>query len=259
VSGWFRPATGSDDRTAIVLLHGMHQSADHWRAVGERLPDDRPVLAVDYRGHGGSERVGPHGVEEYAADVFSAMEAYATVPCHLVGTSFGGSVACAVAARHPGHVRSLLALSSARYTGRGRDVSEVVDAVRTLGVEGFFAFVTPRYTLQPGTPQKVVDEHVRSVSDGRDVDTVVAIFEGTYGTDIGPDAERVRCPGLVVSGLLDATCPPESGAELAAALGAEHVVRPDMGHVPAVECPTETAELIVEHVEQVEQMSRTAR
>lgn len=72
------------------------------------------MLFYDLRGHGNSARP-PSGyqVGDFVADLDGLLEALdVRVPVHLIGNSFGGTVAFGLAAAHPEKVASLVAIES---------------------------------------------------------------------------------------------------------------------------------------------------
>src|SRR3989442_1773149 len=97
----------------VVLVHGINMSRDVWTDVLEPLARSRRVVAFDLRGHGLSDHTGPYAAEDYAADTLAVMDHLAIHRAHVVGTSFGGSVACALAVRAPARVASIAAIGSA--------------------------------------------------------------------------------------------------------------------------------------------------
>jgi pimeloyl-ACP methyl ester carboxylesterase len=85
------------DGRPVVLLHGMLSSAATWRPVVGATT--RHCVALDLPGFGASSpATGPH-LERFADDVAAALEALGLFDCTLVGHSFGGAVAIAVAGR----------------------------------------------------------------------------------------------------------------------------------------------------------------
>ena len=92
----------------LVLLHGMPSSAATWRPV-TRLTD-RYCIALDLPGFGASSPARAARLESYADDVIEALDALGVRRCTLVGHSFGGGVAMAVAGRS-GSVDELVLLA----------------------------------------------------------------------------------------------------------------------------------------------------
>ena len=96
------------DASPVVLLHGLSQQRRFWGPVTARLRH-RPVLAIDQRGHGDSDASvdADYAIPRVAADVVEALDRLGVEHAHVVGHSWGASVAIALAARHPQRVRSV--------------------------------------------------------------------------------------------------------------------------------------------------------
>jgi pimeloyl-ACP methyl ester carboxylesterase len=81
----------------VVLLHGMLENAWAWEATVEAGLSERfHVVAVDLRGHGDSDRVGPGGeydFAEYIADLHELIPVVARRRLSIVGHSLGGALA----------------------------------------------------------------------------------------------------------------------------------------------------------------------
>jgi pimeloyl-ACP methyl ester carboxylesterase len=92
----------------VVLLPGTGATAQDWDVVAARVSEERPVVAVDLRGHGGSDWPGRYSIQLFADDVAAALDRLGGGPFDLVGHSLGGLVACKVAAARPDLVRRLV-------------------------------------------------------------------------------------------------------------------------------------------------------
>lgn len=88
---------GPDDGPLVVLLHGLGHTAEVWRGLIDLLPGG--WLAVDLPGHGRSPWVGEYTFDRVAASVATALPT--DRPVQLIGHSFGGAVALALAAIRP--------------------------------------------------------------------------------------------------------------------------------------------------------------
>ncbi|BCL12401.1 alpha/beta fold hydrolase [Micromonospora sagamiensis] len=94
----------------IVALHGITASYVNFVGIAERLAGRRPLLALDLRGRGGSDKPegGPYGMSQHARDVAAAMAAFGLDDCVVVGHSMGAFVAAALAAEHPDRVTGVM-------------------------------------------------------------------------------------------------------------------------------------------------------
>jgi pimeloyl-ACP methyl ester carboxylesterase len=97
----------------VVLLHSAAGDSSHYAAQLVHLRKARRALALDLRGHGRSPAGASLEVEEAAGDVLATLEARGVDRFALVGHSWGGAVAVAVAGRAPQRVAGLLLLDPA--------------------------------------------------------------------------------------------------------------------------------------------------
>lgn len=114
----------------VLLLHGLASSRRFWDLV---VPDlvggrgaGRPVLALDQRGHGDSERPdGPYDGATVVADALTALDAVGLSRVVVVGHSWGASTALRLAATAPERVLAVVGvdggLGSPRSAGRTRE------------------------------------------------------------------------------------------------------------------------------------------
>jgi lipase len=88
---------------AVVGLHGVTASYVNFVGVADRLRGRRPLLALDLRGRGDSDKPedGPFGMAQHGADVAVAMAEFGLGPSLVVGHSMGAYVALALADMHP--------------------------------------------------------------------------------------------------------------------------------------------------------------
>jgi pimeloyl-ACP methyl ester carboxylesterase len=100
----------------VILLHGFPQFADVWTPLLDKLGAlGFRAVALEQRGYSPNAR--PVEVEEYAlpklnADVLALVDHLAWPQFHLIGHDWGGFLAWALAAKHPGRVQSLTVLST---------------------------------------------------------------------------------------------------------------------------------------------------
>jgi pimeloyl-ACP methyl ester carboxylesterase len=90
-----------------VLLHGGSLTARTWDYVALALRADFRLLALDLRGHGGSDWAEDYSIESHASGIVAVVDGLGIERTRLVGMSLGGAVACEFALCHPDRTESL--------------------------------------------------------------------------------------------------------------------------------------------------------
>ena len=114
-----------------LLIHGSGPGVSawaNWRLVMPALAERLRVIAPDMAGFGFSER--PAGIrydlDTWVAQAIGLLDALGLEQADVVGNSFGGALALAMAIRHPQRVRRLVLMGS---VGVPFDITEGLDAV----------------------------------------------------------------------------------------------------------------------------------
>ncbi|WP_211221861.1 alpha/beta fold hydrolase [Granulicoccus phenolivorans] len=105
------------DGTPLLLLHGSGPGVSawaNWRLVIERLAPKVRILAPDLAGFGFSEV--PDGIEytrqRWLDQIVTFLDELGVDRVHVVGNSFGGSMALALAIAHPDRVSKLIMMGA---------------------------------------------------------------------------------------------------------------------------------------------------
>ena len=93
---------GPREGEPIVLIHCFSCAMDYWDGMLPALSKRHRVVAVDLRGHGGSEKpASGYGVGEQAELVAEALRELEVSDAEVVGHSLGGAVTVALAEQAP--------------------------------------------------------------------------------------------------------------------------------------------------------------
>ncbi|QGV82345.1 alpha/beta fold hydrolase [Streptomyces ficellus] len=111
------PADGGPARATVVLVHGLltDSLASYYFTVAPAFAAaGLDVVMYDHRGHGRSARpASGYGLDAFTDDLDALLTALDVPgPVHLVGNSYGGTVAFAYALRRPDAVASLVVVES---------------------------------------------------------------------------------------------------------------------------------------------------
>lgn len=237
----------------MLLLNGGFMSFGAWEPVAALLVERMRVLRCDFRGQVRTPGPAHRELGPNAEDVAALLDHLELDRVHVLGTSFGGMVSLLLAARHPGRLRSLVAVTVGDHTTRAmsegsRELRRLLSDAAAGGDKGRFHDV-----LVPEVYSAAYVEESRELLAARrrqlertpeewfaEAERIVSAVEEL---DLRPELGRIRCPTLVLVAGDDRAIPPERGRAVAAAIpGAELAEHPTSGHVLIHEDPEWVAE-----------------
>lgn len=129
----------------VLLVTGAFSTLADWHdaAIFEDLARERRVIAMDLRGHGGSDRprdAASYGWRKNAADAFAVLEAEGASGADVYGFSMGGQVAVAMLHADTSRLRSVAAMGVyVPPPGFEPPAAQLVERARLLREEGLTA------------------------------------------------------------------------------------------------------------------------
>lgn len=97
----------------VLLIPGAWSTYRYWNRIIPLLSKHYRLLALDYLGAGDSDKPQSgfgYTVEEQADLIAGMMDTLQISKVHIIGTSYGGSIALNVAARYPDRVGSIVSI-----------------------------------------------------------------------------------------------------------------------------------------------------
>ena len=195
----------------VVLSHALGCDLSMWDGVAAALQDRYTVLRYDQRGHGKTPATaGAYGMDDLADDAAELIRAQGTGPVHFVGLSMGGMTAQALAARHPGLVRSIVvANSAASYDEAARAMWQArIDTVLANGVPpiadgALQRWFTPEFRADLANGGAARVARLRAVLEATPAEPYAAACAAVAGIALDEGNARIACPTLVIAGSRD--------------------------------------------------------
>lgn len=106
-----------EGETTVVCIHGNLASADWFTLAAPLVPARFRLVAIDWRGCGGSDKPDPgpdfadYAIERHAADIRAAIRALGIGRCHLATHSTGGLIALHMLVAEPDRFDRVLGLA----------------------------------------------------------------------------------------------------------------------------------------------------
>lgn len=255
---------GPRDGPVVVLLHGFAAWAFTWRAQRVALMQAGfRVISIDQLGYGASARpVGPlYTTIHQATLMLGALEALGVAHTHLVGHSFGGRVALAMAQVAPTRVASLVLLCPEAFAVERPPVAGWL-RVPLLGYALAFYTTAPALVstgLRIVTRQRswMTDATVRGYAAPLYVrgSAAAQVWQGRSPKDGGwsvPERlAEVAAPTLLIWGADDPVFPADDGRRLADLLrDARLCLLEGVGHLPHEEAQAATTTALLEFLQE---------
>jgi pimeloyl-ACP methyl ester carboxylesterase len=255
----------------IVAVHGLGGAAVNWIAIAPLLTRKYRVLAIDLAGHGLTISGGRDAdVASNRSLLHRFIQSVSARPVILMGNSMGGMIALLEASAEPESVAGLILIGPALplQPVRPDPVVAAVFAVSSLPVLGPLLIrqrrLMPVQAMVSSTlalccahpakvPKEIVEQHVlvarqRAAMAGSDRDfvhaarSVIETASFLRGQAYRRGIRDVACPVLLIHGQRDRLVP-VAMARMAARSHPDWslVELPEVGHVPQLESPADTA------------------
>jgi pimeloyl-ACP methyl ester carboxylesterase len=248
-------APSGPSRGTALLVPGFTGSKEDHRVLLPLLAERGfDAWAISQRGQGDSvslPRVADYGLDLLAGDLHQVVDLIGG-PVHLLGHSFGGTVASAAAVADPARFRSLTLLCSGPHGWPGRKADLRARLLAAGGAADLWSLDNPElaWSLAQGEPVELDPEaefhRQRSLATST-AQLIAAIDILADTTDVTPALAATGLPVLVAHGEHDDIAWPQSWQRRTAEqLGGRYAVLPGAAHSPNLEAPAATADLLAD-------------
>lgn len=245
----------------VVFHHGIGTDRHVWTDWLPPIVTRHKVLRFDTRGYGASA-VPPTDhrftLEASLADLMEMIGLAGPGPVHVVGESFGGTVALAAAIRHPGRIASVT-VSNAAFKGSG--IAEVPGWREDFAKRGMPAWsgdMMPK-RFHVGALDDARRTWFRSVQDTSPAHVTAGLGELLAATDLGPELGKLKAPLLILMPDRSPFVTARMGVELLERVPhAELAMIPGARHGLPFSHGRECGERLAAHLERVEPSRTTA-
>jgi pimeloyl-ACP methyl ester carboxylesterase len=244
----------------LVLVHGGWSDHDNWQPVAPGLGRSFHVVAYDRRGHGRSERPFDQGTRRDQEDDLAALiEALDQAPAHVVGTSFGASIAIGLATRRPELVRSVIAHEPPLISVVADDpelqpllgevqatIGSVLERLAREDIEGGARQFVEEIALGPGAWEQLPEPFRKTMIDSAPAFVSEQRDSNWASVDLA-ELSLLRCPVLLTQGDQSPSWFLGIVAKLAEATdGAEVRTYRGAGHAPHITHPNDYLAMVTD-------------
>ena len=261
------------ERPVALIAHGG-PGGDHsgFKPSMSPLAEQMQLVYFDHRGQGRSGLADPGAdparftLDENVADMEALRDYVGLGPVVSIGTSYGGMVAMAHAARYPDAVSHLILIVTAAHGGfipraqeilRQRGTPEQQRMAETLwageirssdALSHYFEVMGPLYALR-NDPAAAEAGRARALHAPEPLNRAFGPGGFLHDFDLRPELPRITAPTLILAGRHDWICAVEFSEELHRLIpGSELIVFAESSHSIRVDAPEAMVRAIREFV-----------
>jgi pimeloyl-ACP methyl ester carboxylesterase len=244
---------GAEHRQVVFLLHGIGSNANGWRFVIDGLKSRYRVIAWNAPGYYLSDNLEAETPSnfQYADAVAALLDALGIEQASFAGSSFGSLIAASFAARHPGRVRRLALLGTARGQKwlppeeRARRLKMREESIRDGGI----GLAETRWkNLIAANASQMAVRLTQEALKATHRHGFLQAARTSDATDVMDFAGSIKAPTLVMVGTDDRVNPPEISRTIHGAIAESRLVELEgIGHLPKLEAPEQVVALLGEH------------
>ena len=246
------------ERPVAMVIHGG-PGGDHtgFKPAMSPLSEALQLIYFDHRGQGRSANGDParYTLDENVEDMEALRQHLGLGPMVSIGTSYGGMVAMAHAARYPASVAKLVLIVTASHGGfvtraeqfiRDHGTADQQRVCERLWAGSFetaeqlveyYAVMGPLYSRRYD-PVAAEAVRGRATHSPEPLNRAFGPAGFLRSFDLRPELARITAPTLVLAGRHDWICPPEFSAEIRALIpGSEYRVFENSSHSIRVDEP----------------------
>jgi pimeloyl-ACP methyl ester carboxylesterase len=233
----------------ILFLH-PHIGLDGTAPLFDRLAAAGRLIAPSHPGFGHSDRPPDiTTVDDLSYFYLDLMDALDLTDTTVVGASFGGWIAAAIAVKSTARIARLVLADPVGIKVGGRETRDIADIFAM--VENDFtahAFADPAAGTRDY--RAMTDDEVTVAARNRETTAFYAWSPYMHDPKLKARLHRIRIPALVLWGAADRLVSESYGRAFAAAVpGATFEPVPGAGHFPYIEQPKLVAERVLAFVE----------
>ena len=253
-----------NDLPILLLLHGFAANKDHWTRMSRHLSDKYHVIALDLPGFGGSFKKEDldYGIYSQVQRIHEFIEVLKLTHFHIAGNSLGGLIAGNYAAKYPDEIKSLWLLNPLGVlSAPDSEMFEMIknnDSPKILpkNLKEYNELIDFAFNNRPFMPsviiKKLAEESIKNYSlNVRIYKDIHRVYNLETHAKLALDKVLINFdkPVLITWGDKDRLLHPQGAEILSNILTNTHVnMLTDVGHLPMLETPKETANAFLQFV-----------
>ncbi|MCO5063510.1 MAG: 3-oxoadipate enol-lactonase [Rhizobiaceae bacterium] len=241
---------GPRDARVVLFANSLGTDLRVWESLLPLLPSGLRMVRYDKRGHGLSDATAaPYDMSTLVSDAEAICTGLGLREVTFVGVSIGGMIGQGLAAKQPDLVKALVLMDTAAKIGTPEMWGLRIEAIHDRGISAIADAILERWFTPRFRESNLELDLWRNMLTRTTVDGYAGCCAAIAGADLTEGTRSLRMPLMAMAGDQDGSTPPDLVRATAELCGAAFHVVTDAGHLPCVEQPGSTAQLIADFLE----------
>jgi pimeloyl-ACP methyl ester carboxylesterase len=225
-------------RPPVILIHGAGGHHLTWPPQILRMHNQR-IFAVDLPGHGKSDGIGHHTIDDYTVEIIEFIKALKLNTVVLAGHSMGSAIALTAAILFPKKVLGLCLLGSGTRLRVSHSILQSASDPSTFAAT---IHMVIDHSFSPQTNARLKELAAQRMEETRP-SVLYGDFLACNAFNITDQLTQISAPTFILCGALDKMVPLKLSESLRDNIaGAQMDIMPDAGHMLMLEQPDQTAD-----------------
>lgn len=240
----------------VILIHGFPLDHRIWAGQIDPLAEKYRVIAVDLPGFGQSTAAGPLSIAQMAECVRELATRLDALPAVVAGLSMGGYVALAWAKHCPTHIDGMI-LVDTKAEGDSAEARQnrdrMIELVGSSGAGAVADVMMPKLiAAQTLHDEQQIVQQLRDMIESQSPQGIQWALAGMRDReDLVDFIQSIADPTLIIVGEHDPLTPPDGARQMQKRIRRSQLaVIPGCGHLPLLEKPTETAQAMIQFLDE---------
>jgi len=251
---------GPESGEPVVLLHGFGGDKDNWPLYARFLRGKYRVVIPDLPGFGENAKDpdSDYGIDPQAKRLHRFVESMGIDRCHIAGHSMGGFLALRYALDYPSRVITITLLNNAGVSSLNKSEVELAaergeSLLVTSSLEEFDKLID--FIMHKPIPMpRIIKREIGKLAIAQKSfweSIFWSLFDDSKKRPLDDQLHEINAPTLIIWGRHDRVIDVSCTDVMTAKIPVNHcVVFEDVGHVPMLECPAQSASAHLEFLNQ---------
>ena len=245
---------GPKEAQVLMFSNSLGTDMRVWDLMLAHLTGNYRIVRYDKRGHGLSDCPdAPYSIEQLVNDAEVIADTLQLTNIIFVGLSIGGLIGQGFAAKRPDLLSALVLMDTAAKIGTEAMWNERIAVLRKGGMDAMTDAILDRWFIDPLRQNKKDLAPWSNMVTRTPLEGYVGCCQAIAAADFRESTAMLQLPVMGIVGEKDAATPPLVVEETTKLCGGQFHLVAGAGHLPCVEQPLATAQLVQEFAQRMAQ------